>query len=386
MTSEDPGDSVAAAQGEHEDDLRAAVTANPMDYNTWTKLIGLVEQKQDIFKIREVYDAFLTEFPLCFGYWKKYAIHEQHNGDFQKGKEVFERGIASAGRDCNMWAQYASNMVTKSEDPEHVRSVFERAAEAVGLDYNSNTIWDMYLDFEKTRGDILRVSKLYRRIIQIPLGQVQRYTNEFKKWTDQYTLTQLLDEKELQQLDESLQATTAQPPAPPEENGTEGAEKPAAEGTIEPIKKSEKKRKREWIAGLIKAANERIEFARQRKGFEDKIKRPYFHFKPLDAAQLENWRKYLAFEMRAQPPDRARVQRLFERCLIACYNYVEFWLRFARFLEKNPDDPNGVHIACSVLEAAASGPLKRNPSIFIALASSYESWMPHKPGHGRPFG
>lgn len=31
--------------------------------------------QSNILKIRKVYDAFLAEFPLCFGYWKKYADH-----------------------------------------------------------------------------------------------------------------------------------------------------------------------------------------------------------------------------------------------------------------------------------------------------------------------
>ena len=30
----------------------------------------------------------------------------------------------------------------------------------------------------------------------------------------------------------------------------------------------------------------------KRKAFEAAIKRPYFHFKPLDDAQLNNWRAY----------------------------------------------------------------------------------------------
>ena len=35
---------------------------------------------------------------------------------------------------------------------------------------------------------------------------------------------------------------------------------------------------------------------KERSKFEDNIKRPYFHIKPLEKSQLENWNSYLDFE------------------------------------------------------------------------------------------
>ena len=45
--------------------------------------------------------------------------------------------------------------------------------------------------------------------------------------------------------------------------------------------------------------------------------------KPLERNQLKNWRDYLDFEI-AQG-DRERVVFLFERCMIACALYEDFW-------------------------------------------------------------
>lgn len=50
--------------------------------------------------------------------------------------------------------------------------------------------------------------------------------------------------------------------------------------------------------------------------FEVEIKRPWFHYKPLDEAELVNWRKYLDFEQ--GEGDKERVVKLYERCLVAC--------------------------------------------------------------------
>ncbi|MBN3319539.1 PRP39 factor, partial [Atractosteus spatula] len=67
--------------------------------------------------------------------------------------------------------------------------------------------------------------------------------------------------------------------------------------------------------------------------FEEGIKRPYFHVKPLEKAQLNNWKEYLDFEIENGTPERVVV--LFERCLIACALYEEFWIKYAKYLENH---------------------------------------------------
>lgn len=116
--------------------------------------------------------------------------------------------------------------------------------------------------------------------------------------------------------------------------------------------------------------------------FEEAIKRPYFHVKPLDSLQLRSWHSYLDWEIgqlsnhskesekdstqeegceaTAQPleasgsspfsTDDSRVRLLFERCLVACALYEEFWTRYIRYLEpKSVDETRNVfHRACKV--------------------------------------
>lgn len=64
--------------------------------------------------------------------------------------------------------------------------------------------------------------------------------------------------------------------------------------------------------------------------FEQEIKRPYFHVTDLDDAQVVNWRKYLDYE--ESEGDFVRIAFLYERCLVACAYYDEFWLRYARWM------------------------------------------------------
>jgi pre-mRNA-processing factor 39 len=66
------------------------------------------------------------------------------------------------------------------------------------------------------------------------------------------------------------------------------------------------------------------------------IKRPYFHVKPLERGQLKNWKAYLEFEI--EHGQQLRIDTLFERCLIACALYDEYWLLYAQHLESRWND------------------------------------------------
>ena len=61
----------------------------------------------DIERVREVYDAFLAEFPLCYGYWKKYADAEARLGSLEHAAHVYERGVASIPYSIDLWGHYA---------------------------------------------------------------------------------------------------------------------------------------------------------------------------------------------------------------------------------------------------------------------------------------
>ncbi|EPE36868.1 hypothetical protein GLAREA_09031 [Glarea lozoyensis ATCC 20868] len=63
---------------------------------------------------------------------------------------------------------------------------------------------------------------------------------------------------------------------------------------------------------------------------EAEVKRPYFHVNELEVPQLTNWRKYLDFE--EEEGDYTRTVFLYERCLVTCAFYDEFWFRYARWI------------------------------------------------------
>lgn len=106
-----------------------------------------------------------------------------------------------------------------------------------------------------------------------------------------------------------------------------------------------------------------------RWSFEEGIKRPYFHVKPLERIQLKNWKDYLEYEI--GQGNQTRILVLFERCLIACALYDEFWLKLLRYLETQTDE-NAVARSRDAYERACTIHHPNKPSLHLMWAGFEE--------------
>lgn len=102
------------------------------------------------------------------------------------------------------------------------------------------------------------------------------------------------------------------------------------------------------------------------------IKRPYFHVKPLERCQLKNWKDYLDYEI--EKGERKRILVLFERCLIACALYDEFWLKMIHYLEMQPNEPDVIQKSREVYERACNIHHPDKPSLHL-LWSAFEEQL-----------
>ncbi|KAI9332219.1 hypothetical protein BDR26DRAFT_824091 [Obelidium mucronatum] len=299
----------------------SVVTVNPDDFASWESLLRLAEsaqgpvtaasEPQTIANLRSVFDAFLTKFPLCFGYWKKYADAEMRIEGKEKAEEVFERAVSAIHNSIDLWIHYCQFKVDNSQDVDDVRATFERGAQGVGHDFLSHTFWDKYIDYEETRQqDPAKVLKILERVIRIPLHQYARY---FEKYST---------------------ISASRPPIESLDGGNEDYERLSAGlNTEDKDFEAQLRQKIHTLKSEIYLKTQ--ESVHKSWAFESEIKRPYFHIKPMDEAQLSNWRKYLDFEenaVEAGTSEVARLYVLYERCLVACALYEEFWLRYGRYL------------------------------------------------------
>lgn len=96
-----------------------------------------------------------------------------------------------------------------------------------------------------------------------------------------------------------------------------------------------------------------------RWNYEQAIKRAYFHVTELEDAELDNWRKYLEYE--EKQGNFERTSFLYERCLVACALYDEFWLRYARWMFSQGKEENAriIYMRASCIFVPISSPTIR---------------------------
>ncbi|PSR89773.1 Pre-mRNA-processing factor like, partial [Actinidia chinensis var. chinensis] len=174
-----------------EERLWKVVRADSLDFNAWTSLIEETEKVDNILKIRKVYDAFLAEFPLCYGYWKKYADHESRLSSINKVMEVYERAVQGVTYSVDIWLHYSVFSISMSADPETIRRLFERGLACVGTDYLSFLLWDKYIEYEYMQQEWSRLAMIYTQILENPNQQLDRYFNSFKELAGSRPLSEL---------------------------------------------------------------------------------------------------------------------------------------------------------------------------------------------------
>ncbi|KAK9840998.1 hypothetical protein WJX81_004975 [Elliptochloris bilobata] len=450
----------------------AAVQENTGDFNGWCSVISAAEKLGDIAQLRAVYDGFLAEYPLCYGYWKKYADAEQRHSSPEAAAAVFERGVAAVAHSVDLWNHYAACRAAAGASQEEVRGIFERGLAACGGDYLAHALWDKALQFELAAGQPLRAAAAYTRVLALPLRDLDRYWNSLRDFVAQRPAGDVMTPEERAALEEPTAAAKkgamaaariaaaaaakaaaeeaarrrveeaaaaeaaaraaeeerliaaaaaaaeaalgAVPPLAPDSgpapvsdagavvmvgapDGVSAAGAPAggpadevaagasgvganavegmavdggtaagaAEGGNFDAAVTDDDLKAAWLADREKTYKATKEELARRRQFEDAIKRPYFHVKPLDAAQLAAWGRYLDY---AEPRlGDAGVAALFERCLVSCACYIELWARYARWLE-----PRDAAAADEAVRRAAEVHCKRRPEAVLLAARHSE--------------
>ncbi|KAL1834866.1 hypothetical protein ACET3Z_004517 [Daucus carota] len=354
--------SEAPALSAEEERLWSIVRANSLEFDAWTALIEETERVAEghISKIRKVYDAFLAEFPLCYGYWKKYADHEERMGSSDKVIEVYERAVQGVTYSVDMWLHYCVFAINTYGDPDTVRRLFERGLVYVGSDFLSYTMWDKYIEYEYTQQEWSRLAMIYTRILENPNQQLDRYFTSFRELVAHRPLSELRTAEETAAAAAAAVGATGQEIEGEVHPNAVESPKPASAGITE-AEELEK-----YITIREEMYNKAKEFQSKIIGFETAIKRPYFHVRPLNPVELENWNNYLDF-IEAED-DFQKVVKLYERCLIACANYPEYWIRYILRMEAR----GSTDLAENALARATQVFVKRRPEIHLFAARSRE--------------
>uniref|UniRef100_A0A8D1N5S8 Pre-mRNA-processing factor 39 n=1 Tax=Sus scrofa TaxID=9823 RepID=A0A8D1N5S8_PIG len=257
------------------------VENNPQDFTGWVYLLQYVEQENHLMAARKAFDKFFIHYPYCYGYWKKYADLEKRHDNIKQSDEVYRRGLQAIPLSVDLWIHYI-NFLKETLDP----------------------------------GDPETTSTI----------------KGFKEHVQNNLPRDLLTGEQFIQLRRELASVNGHsgddgPPGDDLPSGIEDITDPA-----KLITEIENMRHR-----IIEIHQEMFNYneheVSKRWTFEEGIKRPYFHVKPLEKAQLKNWKEYLEFEIENGTHERVVV--LFERCVISCALYEEFWIKYAKYMENH---------------------------------------------------
>jgi pre-mRNA-processing factor 39 len=218
--------------------------------------------------------------------------------------------------------------------------LFERGAASVGLDFLSHPFWDKYLEFEERLEAQDKIFAILDRVIHIPMHQYARYFDRFRQMTALRPLEELLPADILSQFKSEVETENQGNPKNQLELERELRTR-IDNFHLEMFHRTQTETTKRWI-------------------YEQEIKRPYFHVTELDEPQLVNWRRYLDFE--EVEGDYHRTTFLYERCLVTCAYYDEFWLRYARWMFAQPEkeeEVRNIYMRASCLYAPISRPAVR---------------------------
>lgn len=344
------------------------VEDNPQDFTGWTYLLQYVEQENHILAARRAFDHFLSHYPYCYGYWKKYADLERRHTNLTEADEVYRQGLQAIPLSVDLWLHYINFLkeTLDSNNPEtdaKIKSVFEHAVLAAGTDFRSDRLWETYINWENDRGNLEEVTAIYDRILGIPTQLYSHHFQRFRDHVQNHLPKDLISPEDFINLRQELASTNAHF----DNDGIPRNDLAAEIDINDPARiVSEIENMRHRIIEVRQEIyNHNENEVSRRWAFEEGIKRPYFHVKPLEKAQLKNWKDYLDFEIENGTLERVVV--LFERCLVACALYEDFWIKYAKYMENHSNE--GVR---HVFSRACTVHLSKKPMVHLLWAAFEE--------------
>lgn len=325
-----------------ESQLWQAVRDNPFNFDGWTKLIQYVEGNGSLEEGRSVFNSFLPLYPYCYVYWKKYADIEFNAGNIERACQILEKGVMSIPLSVDLWMAYINMyhqyMIDNDEDIMNVRLIGQRALKAAGSQFIADVLWECVIQLEMTHGDPESVLKVYRQLMSVPTRAHTKHWSAVLQLVHGYHPKRVVSTGEY--LDKQKEYCI--------EMNVPFKEEPE-------MSKSEKFRATNSDSTMVNAIRDKIiqELTRVHESterkikkiskLEDKIKRPYFHVIPLEKRQIRAWWEYLELET-SDSTDPRQIVLLYERCLVPCAQYEEFWVSYTRYLESKLDKSDLVDV------------------------------------------
>lgn len=234
-------------------------------------------------------------------------------------------------------------------------------------------MWDGYIKWENEEKNLLNIISIYDRLLATPTQGYKTHWENFRELINNNQVHKLLSTEDFKKFRADVRKDSNDKKSETDDQVPPGEDEPNDHVRNE----EEADAIRKLIINKRKKLNKAtVEMINKRWSFEEGIKRPYFHVKQLERIQLKNWKEYLDYEI--ELGDRKRILVLFERCLIACALYEEFWLKLIRYLETSREDEEFEWRARDCYERACNIHHPDKPSLLMMWAAFEETHGNHE--------
>ena len=162
------------------DALRQQVEADAGDFTSWSKLLAAVEEQATAYpeRVAPTFESFLAKFPLCFGYWCKYADLQRRLGEAgsvdaaeaqEKAATIYDRALEAVPLSVELWKAYTAHVkaATAGQSSEKLRAAYKKATGRVGHDAAAAGLWDAFMEFEADRGTPETVCDVFKSMLGV---------------------------------------------------------------------------------------------------------------------------------------------------------------------------------------------------------------------------
>ncbi|KAH3688753.1 hypothetical protein WICPIJ_000260 [Wickerhamomyces pijperi] len=173
---------------DHIGQLEDLLEDDPLNLKTWDLYLDAIRRKDKTEQVRETYETFLKQFPFVSKQWVNYIEYELERSEFEKAAELFKRSLIKVSG-VALWRCYINyvrrknNLITGGEEARRaIFKSFDAAIEKVGIDPDSDSLWNEYFEFidswkpvahydEQQKIDIKR--NLFRKALRLPLKNLE---------------------------------------------------------------------------------------------------------------------------------------------------------------------------------------------------------------------
>lgn len=142
--------------------------------------------EQDASLLDACYTWFFSQFPLCFGYWKRYAeaharLAERRGASpLHAACAIYDIACHAVPFSCEHWINYVGMLMTGGADESFIQAVLKDGTSLVALDSKASQLWNTWVEWESRRGGAAAGAAVFAAMQRASFGAAYTEAQWFK--------------------------------------------------------------------------------------------------------------------------------------------------------------------------------------------------------------